>query len=252
MKNLTEYILEFKQRKTKTFDYWKIEKAIKECKPTFLGKNVCIDILWAPQIYFIYDKGWCAGKPNDDPNWSNGKKHNGIKLGETAVLFLDFFAEKKLFKKDIFKGYISWILPDKINDDDTNCDELESYLNKMSNYEVPAQGSWPAQKKIEVESYEELEKYLKEIEKIINTHNTKCDANEPTYLYFDKAEASFNAKYKKTQYELLSCEEEIVKLNKQLEDIKKAASASDTDLTALIDATEEKIQYFKKKKDNIK
>ena len=61
---------------------------------------------------------------------------------------------------------------------------------------------------------------MNDIEKIINTHNTKCDANEPTYLYFDKAEASFNAKYKKTQYELLSCEEEIVKLNKQLEDIK--------------------------------
>jgi len=244
MKDLTQYILEFKERRTKGFNYSLIEKTIKGCKPSFWGEAVCFDILWIPQIYFNYNDGW---RSYDKPrNNGEDKNYNGISLDESPVMFIDFYAEKKLFKENIARGYISWILPSKINDDDTNCDELEKFLKEKTNDITKERDN--AQERIKFESYEELEKYLKEIEKIINTHNTKCDKNEPTYLYFDKTEASLNAKFKKQQYEILSCEEEIVKLNKQLENIEKAASASDTDLTALIDSTKEKIEYFKNQK----
>lgn len=247
MKDITQYILEFKTRRTKGFDYWKIENTIKGCKPSFMGKNVCLDILWTPEIYFNYNDGWSANKPRNN---GEDKNYNGISLSESPVMFIDFYAEKKLFKDNIFKGYISWILPDKLNDDDTNCDELEKFLKEKTNDVIKDREY--TQDRIKFESYEELEKYLKEIEKIINTHNTKCDKNEPTYLYFDKTEASLNAKFKKSQYEILTCEEEIVKLNKQLEKVEKTASASDIDLTTLIDSIKEKIEYFKKKREDIK
>lgn len=247
MKDITQFILEFKSRRTKVFNYSAIKKAIKECKPSFFGKNVFIDILWTPEIHFNYDNGWTSNKPRNN---GEDKKYNGISLSESPVMFIDFYAEKKIFKENTMVGYISWILPTKLNDDDTNCDELEKFLKEKTN-DVIKDGEH-RQERIKFESYEELEKYLKEIEKIINVHNTKCEKNEPTYLYFDKTEASLNAQFKKNQYEILSCEEEIVKLNKQLEDVKKAASASDTDMTILINSVKEKIEYFKKKKESIK
>ena len=249
MKDITQYILEFKARRTKGFNYSLIEKTIKGCKPSLLGKNVFLDILWTPEIHFNYNNGWSADKPRSNKNGED-KNYNEISLSESPVMFIDFYAEKKLFKDNIFKGYISWILPTKLNDDDTNCDELEKFLKEKTNDVIKDREY--AQDRIKFESYEELEKYLKEIEKIINTHNIKCDKNEPTYLYFDKTEASLNAQFKKSQYEILSCEEEIVKLSKQLEDVEKTASASDTDLTSLIDSIKEKIEYLKKKKENIK
>jgi len=253
MKQLIQYLLEYKERKTKSFDYNLLKERIEKekNKPKFMGNWGYIDILWTPQIYFIYDKGWSAGEPNKDPKWFGGKKHTDIHLGTSDVMSVEFYSAKKIFKPNVFEGYISWSFHDKVNDDDTNLDEVENFLNKKSNYTVPAEGSFPEQKKIKFESYEELESILKELESIINKHNTKCDKNEPTYLYFDKSEATQNASYKKNQYEILTCEEEIVKLSKQLEDVKKAASASDTDLTSLIDSIKEKIEYLKKKKEDI-
>lgn len=248
MKQLLNFILEYKERRTKGFNYAKIEETIKKCKPSFFGNAAWIEILWTPQIYFNYDKGWSAGKPSES---QGGKKYNGITLGTSPRMFINFYAEKKLFKNNIFEGYISWILPDKLNDDDTNCDELEKYLDKMSNYTGKDEINNIEFKKIKVESYEELKKYLNEIEDIINKHNTKCDKNEPTYLYFDETEASLNSQFKKKQYEILSCEEEIAKLNKELESINKAASASDVDLTSLIDSCQQKIEYFKSQKKKI-
>lgn len=254
MKDIVQYILEYKYRKVKSFDYKllkeRIEKEIN--KPKFLGKWSCIPILWTPQIYFIYgrDDCWSAGKPDNE--FHDNKNYTEIKLGSSDVMFIEFYVEKKLFKQNIFEGYIEWSFHNKINDDDTNLDEVENFLNKKSNYTVPAEGSWPEQKKIKFESYEELEKILKELETIINRHNTKCDKNEPTYLYFDKSEAEQNSEEKKKQYEILTYEEEIVKLTKQLEDVEKAASASDTDLSTLMDSIKEQIENFKKKKENIK
>ena len=60
-----------------------------------------------------------------------------------------------------------------------------------------------------------------------------------------------NSQFKKHQYELVSCDEKISSLNKELEDIEKAAEGSDVDLTPLIDITKEKIEYFKKSKENL-
>ena len=248
MKDLFNFILEYKERRTTGFNYEKIEEAIKNCKSSFFGNVAFIDILWTPEIYFHYSNGWSSNKPRNN---GEDKKYNSISLGASTVMGIDFYAEKKLFKKDIFEGYIFWILPSKVNEDDTNCDELEKYLNKVANYETPKQTGLSPQKKIKVESFEELKKYLEEIETIVNKHNTKCEKNEPTYLYFDKDEAQQNSSSKKQQYEILSCEEEIVKLNKELEDIKRAAEASDVDLTTLMDACKEKIEYFKNKKKNI-
>lgn len=250
MKSITEYILEYKQRRTTGFNYTKIEQAIKNCKPKLLGNNVCIDILWTPEIYFNYNGGWSAGKPDDA--FHGGKHYNGITLGDSSVMFIDFFAAKNIFKKNTLEGYISWMLPSKINDDDTNLDEIKKYLDSKSNYTVNDEDGYPAQKKIKFTSYEELEKYLKEIEDIINKHNTKCDKNEPTYLYFDKTEASLNAQFKKNQYEIISCEEKIVELNKKLEDIKKAEESTDTDLSELKTSIENQINILKKLKEKNK
>lgn len=246
MKDITQFILEFKSRRTKGFDYLGIKKAIQGCKPSFFGKNVFLDILWTPEIYFNYSNGRAYSKPRNN---GEDKNYDGISLSESSVMFIDFYAEKKLFKENTIVGYITWILPSKINDDDTNCDELEKFLKEKTN-DVIKDGEH-RQERIKFESYEELEKYLKEIEKIINVHNTKCEKNEPTYLYFDKTEASLNAQFKKKQYEILTCEDEIVKLTKQLEDVENAAKASDIDLTALMDSIKEQIENFKRKKEDI-
>lgn len=243
MKSIIEYILEYKERRTKGFNYEKIESAIKNCKPKFLGNNACIDILWTPEIYFNYNNGWSTLSEHD------GRKYNGISLRANSVMFIDFYAEKKLFKENILEGYISWWLPSKINDDDTNLDEVQNYLNSVANYETPKDGEYDSQKKIKFTSYEELEKYLKEIEAIINKHNTKCDKNEPTYLYFDETEARLNAQFKKTEYEIVSCEEKIVELNKQLEDVKKAEKDTDTNLDELKTSIERQIAMLKKLKE---
>jgi len=234
MRNLKDFILEYKERHNNSFDYEGIKNVIQNCKPSFFGKNVCLDILWRPEIIFSKENGWEQNKK------TKLYKYNGIILSESPVMFIDFYAEKKIFKKDIIEGYISWILPNKINNDDTNCDELEKFLKSKANDKN--------KERIKFTSYEELEKYLKEIEDIINKHNTKCDNNEPTYLFFDKSEATLNAQFKKHQYELISCDEKISSLNKELEDIKKAAEGSDVDLTPLIDITIEKIEYFKNSK----
>lgn len=246
MKSIIEYILEYKERRTTGFNYEKIESAIKNCKPKLIGNNVCLDILWTPQIYFDYGNGWSAGKPSDS---FHGKHYNGITLGTSSVMFIDFFAEKKLFKENVLEGYISWLLPSKINDDDTNLDEVEKYLNSKANYTVKSDDG-DEQKKIKCTSFEELKNYLKDIEDIINKHNTKCDKNEPTYLYFDKTEASLNSQFKKNEYEIISCEEKIVNLNKQLEDIKKAEKDTDTELTELKYSIENQIKMLKKLKEN--
>jgi len=243
MKTLTEFILEYRERRNKSFDYVKIKNAIKNCKPSFFGKNVCLDILWRPEIRFSKDGGWKINKK------SKSYEYKGITLSESPVMFIDFYAEKKLFKKDVIEGYISWILPDKLNKDDTNCDELEKFLKSKVNDVIKDRDY--AQERIKFTSYEELEKYLNEIEDIINKHNTKCDTNEPTYLFFDRTEATLNSQFTKHQYELKSCDEKISSLNKELEDIEKAAEGSDVDLIPLMDITKEKIEYFKRSKENL-
>ena len=248
MKSITEYILEYKERRTTGFNYEKIESTIKNCKPKFLGNTVCLDILWVPQIYFNYDNGWSAGKPDNE--FHKAKNYNNISLGTSPVMFIDFYAEKKLFRENVLNGYISWLLPSKINDDDTNLNEVENYLNSKANYTVPKSNISGEQKKIKFSSFEELKKYLEDIENIINKHNTKCDKNEPTYLYFDKAEASLNSQFKKNYYELISCEEKIVNLNKQLEDINKAEKDTDTKLDELKSSIENQIKMLKKLKEN--
>ena len=71
MKDLKTFILEYKERIKKSFDYEAIKSSIENCKPKFFGNNVCMNLLWTPQIYFIYDKGWAAGEP--DKEFFHGK-----------------------------------------------------------------------------------------------------------------------------------------------------------------------------------
>ena len=250
MKDLRNYILEYKQREIKSFDYKKIEDTIKSLQSSFFGKELAMGILWRPEIHFDYsDGGWSSGKPDDD--FHGGKHYKGISLGASDALFIEFYGEKKLFKDNIFEGYIVWYLPPNMNEDDTNYDELEKYLNSAANYTVPNKGNFPefkdvVYKKIKCNSYEELEKHLKKIEEIVNKHNNKCDKNEPTYLYFSKDEATANAKFKKQEYEIISTEEKIVELNKQLKEVEKAENDTDTDLSELKLSIQKQIDMLKK------
>ena len=245
MKDLKQFILEFKERKVKSFDYKLLKDKIENCKPKFFGNSVFIDILWAPEIYFHYSNGWSADKPRNN---GEDKKYNDISLGASTIMCVDFYATKNLFKENDLSGRISCFAPSIINDEDNdNWDAVKEYLKSKFNAKDISGCDYIAFK-----TYGELEEILKELESVINKYNTKFEKNSPAYLYFDKSEAEQNSADKKKQYEITTCEEEIVKLNKYLEDVKKAASASDTDLTTLIDATKEKIEYFKKKKENIK
>ena len=163
-------------------------------------------------------------------------------------MFICFYAEKKLFKENYIDGFVDWILPRKINDDDTNCDDVEKYLLSKANYTTPAQGSFPETKRIKFKTYEELEKILKELEVVVNKHNTKCDNNEPTYLYFNKDEATHNAEFKRQRYEITSTEEKIVELNKQIKEIESAEKSTDTDLSELKLSIQKQIDMLKKMK----
>lgn len=251
MKSIGEYIVEYKERKKKAFDYIGIRNKIVSCKPTFWGKVVDIEALWTPQIYFVYDKGWSAGEP--DKEFFHGKDYKEITLGSSTVLFISFYAEKKLFKKNILRGTVHLGYPNLFTDEDKkNWEEVEKYMESKFNAETPEDKTFGKQKYFEFETYEELEELLKGLEQVINKYNNNYDKNNAAYLYFDENEAKNNASDKRKQYEIRTCQEEIVKLNKQLEDVNRAASASDTDMTALIDSIKEKIEFFKKKKDNIK
>jgi len=246
MKDLKQFILEYKARIKKSFDYKTIKQTIESCKPSFFGKSVSMAILWTPQIYFNYDKGWSTGKPNKE--LFHGKDYKEITLGASTVLFIEWFAKKHIFKDNEFTGRLGCFYPNIMNDDDKhNWEEVEKYLE--SKYNAKTQDNCDY---IKFDSYEELEEILKDLEKIINEYNTNYDKNNAAYIYFDKSEAEQNSSDKKKQYQILSCEEEIIKLNKQLEDTKKAASASDTDLSVVIDMINDKIKFFKNKKDNIK
>lgn len=250
MKDLKQFILEYKKRIKNSFDYVEIRKTIESCKPTFWGKLVDIEALWTPQIYFIYDKGWAAGEP--DKEFFHGKDYKNIELGSSTVLFISFYAEKKLFKENILRGTVNLGYPNLFNDEDKkNWEEVEKYMESKFNAEHYGGKILGTQKYFEFKTYEELEELLKGLEKVINEYNTNYDKTNAAYLYFDKNEAEQNSSDKKKQYEIMTCEEEIVKLNKQLEDVKKAASASDTDMTTLIDAINEKIKFFKDKKEKI-
>ena len=248
MKSIWEYIVEYKERKKKSFDYVDIRNKIVSCKPTFWGKVVNIRALWTPQIYFEYSGGWSAGEPR------SGKNYKEITLGSSAVLFISFYAEKKLFKKNILRGSVTVGCPNLFTDEDKkNWEEVEKYMESKFNAETPEDKTFSSKRKyFEFETYEELEELLKGLEKVINKYNNNYDKNNAAYLYFDENEAKNNASDKRKQYEIRTCQEEIVKLNKQLEDVNRAASASDTDMTVLIDSIKEKIEFFKKKKDNIK
>ena len=152
-----------------------------------------------------------------------------------------------LFKKNSFSGKLACFEQKPLdNANDDNWNEISKYLQSKYNAKDLAGYDY-----CEFNSYEELEEILKGLEKLINQYNTNYDKNNPTYLYFNYDEAKQNSTDKKNSYEILSCEEEIVKLNKQLEDVKKAASASDTDLTVLIDDINDKIKFFKDKKSKI-
>ena len=245
MKNLTQYILEYKSRVKKSFDYAAIKSAIENCKPKFFGNNVCMNLLWTPQIYFKYEKGWSTDKPNKE--LFHGKDYKDITLGASTVLYIDWFAKKHIFKDNEFIGRLGCFYPDINNDDDKkNWEEIEKFLESKYNAKTKDNCDY-----IKFDSYEELEEILKGLESIVNEYNTNYDNNNAAYLYFDKNEAEQNSSDKKKQYEIMTCEEEIVKLNKELEDVKKAASASDTDMTVLMDAINEKIQFFKNKKDDL-
>lgn len=246
MKDIKTFILEYKSRVKKSFDYRAIKQAIESCKPKYFGNNVCMNLLWTPQIYFNYEKGWSAGKP--DKEFFHGKDYKDITLGASTVLYIDWYAKKHIFKENEFEGRLGCFYPDAINDDEKyNWEEIQKYLE--SKYNAKDAGNCDY---VKFSSYEELEEILKGLEVVINKYNTNYDKNNSAYLYFDKGEATQNASDKKNQYEILTCEEEIAKLNKQLEDVTKAASASDTDLTVLIDSINEKIKFFKDKKDSIK
>lgn len=244
MKNITQYILEYKARVKKSFDYKAIKSAIENCKPKFFGNEVFMELLWTPQIYFNYNNGWSAGKPRNN---GEDKDYKEIELGESTVIYIEWYAKKNLFKKNSFSGKLACFEQKPLdNANDDNWNEISKYLG--SKYNAKDQNGYDY---VSFNTYEELEEILKGLEKLINEYNTNYDKNNPTYLYFDENEAKQNASDKKNQYEILSCEEEIVKLNKQLEDVKKAASASDTDMTILIDSINDKIKFFKNKKDNI-
>lgn len=245
MKDLKQFILEYKKRIKKSFDYRVIKQTIESCKPKFFGNEVYINLLWTPQIYFQYDKGWSAGKP--DKKSFHGKDYKEITLGASTVLFIEWFAKKHIFKDNEFTGRLCCFCPNIMNDDDKhNWEEVEKYLESKYNAKTKDNCDY-----IKFDSYEELEEILKGLESIVNEYNTNYDNNNAAYLYFDKNEAEQNSSYKKKQYEIMTCDEEIVKLNKELEDVKKVASASDTDMTVLMDAINEKIQFFKNKKEKI-
>ena len=244
MKQLLDYILEYKQRVKNSFDYDAIRSAIENCKPTFFGKCVDMTLLWTPQIYFDYNNGWAAGKPADD---KFKKKYNKITLGTSGICFISFYAEKKLFKKNEFFGRLDfwYSTADYSDEEKKNIEEVIKYVKSKFNAEVPVQHEWGAQSYFKFTTYEELEEFLKGLEEAINKFNTNYDKNNAAYIYFDKNEAEQNSADKKKQYEIVTAQEEIVKLNKELEDIKKAATASDTDLTPLMDMTKKKIDFFK-------
>lgn len=252
MKNLFQYILEFKERVKTTFDYESIKEQIQNCKPTFFGKCVTIEALWKPQIYFVYDKGWSAGKPNKE--FHNGKDYKEISLGESCVMYIDFYAEKKMFKANVLEGKVLFCYNgyDFNDDENKNWEEVLKYIKSKFNAKVEKNKAYDEFEYISFKTYEELEEILEGLENVINKYNTNYEKNNAAYLYFDKSEATQNAEDKKKQYEILTYEEEIVKLNKELEDIKRAATASDTDLTALMDIINDKIKYFKDKKESIK
>jgi len=241
MKSLSQYILEYKERKIKSFDYALLKEKIEGCKPKFFGNSVFIDILWTPEIHFNHADGWSAGKPNE-------KGYKDISLASSTVMYVDFYATKNLFKENNLQGKIGCFYPYVLNEEDhDNWEAVKEYIESKYNAKDIAGCDY-----ISFKSYGELEQILKGLESVINKYNTKFEKNSPSYLYFDKSEAEQNSADKKKQYEIQTCEEEIVKLSKQLEDVKKAASASDTDLTTLIDSINDKIKYFKKKKDEMK
>jgi len=235
--------LKYNERVKKTFNYEKIKSAIETCKPKFFGNNVCIDLLWTPQIYFDYANGWAAGKPNKK-NF-NGSNYIGVTLGTSPRLFIDWYVSKNLFKKNEAIGKIGFFYPEVINDDEkSNWEEIQKYLESKYNAKDQENNNY-----IKFCSYKELEIFLKELEDIINKYNIK--RNNEAYFYFDKNEASCNAEIKKVKYEILSCDETLVNLYKQLEDTNKAATASDVDMTVLINSINDKIKKVKDKKDNI-
>ena len=243
MKTLVQYITEYKQRVKSSFDYDAIKNQIMNCKPKYMGNHVFIDVLWTPEIYFDYHNGWSAGAPRKD-----SKDNYKISLGASSVIAVEFFAMKNLFRKNEFFGRIDCFAPTILSkEDEDNWEDIKNFLK--SKFNAKDQGGIDY---IKFESYDELEEILKALEPIINKYNTNYDKNNPSYLYFDKSEATENASDKKHQYEIVTIEQEIVNLTKQLEEIKNAEDKADTDLSALIQSINDKIEYYKKKKNDIK
>ena len=251
MDKITQFTQEYQERKKKSFDYQKIKELIESCKPTFWGKSVDISLLWVPEIFFIYHGGWSAGRPNKD--FFDGRNYNKIDLGKSAKLYVHFYAEKKLFKPNVYFGRVDFLyFHDKLNtEEEKNQEEMIKFIKSKYNAETPAQFNDSAQPYFKFTTYEELETFLKEFEFIINKYNTNYHKNNSTYVYFDKDEAIQNSIYKKKEYEILMCDKEIVKLGNQLKEVNNVVSASDCDLTILINDVKSKLQFFENKKNMI-
>lgn len=242
MKLLNQYIFEYKQRTQTHFDYDKIKDAIQNCKPKFFGNHVSLDILFTPEIYFIYaGGGWSTGKPSETLKRKYGD-YKCIQIDGSSIISIEFFAERNLIKRNEVFGRIDIFSPTCLTDEDKeNWQEIDNFLKSKFNAEVS--GPFGTCKYIKFETYEELESILKELDRIINTYNKNYSKNSPSYLYFNKSEAMDNANYKRDAY-IASIDEKISQLNNKLDVLKQAQQKTKIDLRNEIDNIKDQIKYL--------
>ena len=246
MKSLNQYILEYKQRTQTHFDYDKIKDAIQNCKPKFFGNHVSLDILFTPEIYFVYKGGaWSVGKPSETLK-RNHNDYRCIQIGGNSVISIEFYAERNLLKRNKFFGRIDIFSPTCLTDEDKeNWLEIDNFLKSKFNAEVEASASCDACKYIKFETYEELESILKELESIINAYNKNYSKNSPSYLYFNQSEAVQNAKYKRDAY-IKSIDEKISQLTNKLDSLRQTQKETKIDLRNEINNIKDQIKYLEK------
>lgn len=248
MKSLNQYILEYKQRVQTQFDYDKIKDAIQNCKPKFFGNYVSLDILFTPEIYFVYKGGaWSIGKPSETlKRKHNNSDYRWIQIGGSSVMSIEFYAERNLLKRNKLFGRIDIFPPTCLTDEDKeNWLEIDNFLKSKFNAEVEASASFDSCKYIKFETYEELESILKELENIINTYNKNYSKNSTSYLYFNQSEAVQNAKHKRDAY-IKSIDEKISQLTNKLDALKQTQQETKIDLRAEINNINDQIKYLEK------
>lgn len=235
--------MHYKERVRKSFDNDYIKGVIEPFKPTFSGGYCSLDLLWAPSIIFEYKNG---DSLYEKPDWN--RDYDNVVSSCSNILSITYYAEKRFFRKDLYKLYISFIIPPTI---DENLNRLYKFLKfnvtRSTKLNIGGCGdSTVTCYYIDLNSYEELKHMLENIENIINTYNIHYQNNEETYLYFDKNEALKNAEYKKNKYDAISYCKRIIDISRQIDYINSMSKASDVDLTPLSDALNDKIKEITK------